>query len=291
MKNYTMTQPVANSVKGRRLLPSLLDETGTDTPERIYASWPRTRDLADGFQDVSHGQVLRAADALATWLTERHGVSKDFETLAYAGIGDLRYALFFFAAAKCGYKALFVSPRNPVEQNVSLLEQTKCNKFFYAEEMVNTARGLQQAIGEDLLEVILVAQFDECLDAYTKPYPFTKSFEEAMFDPVVVLHSSGSTGAPKPIIQNHKFFTTNDQVLPSVDGRQNGGSALWDYEGGGYYFTPFPSYHLAGFNSLTTPLFGRSCSLLLGFPDRPATPEMVRCLWRQNTHTNQSAVA
>ena len=42
--------------------------------------------------------------------------------------------------------------------------------------------------------VASIAPLDDWIASYTKPCPFQKSFEEAKYDPVLVLHSSGSTG-------------------------------------------------------------------------------------------------
>ena len=262
--------------KGSRLLPSILDHIGTNTPNRIFASVPRTHDIGDGFRDITFGEILRAVDALATWLSKTFGVSEDFETLAYTGVADLRYTIFFYAVVKCGYKALLPSSRNPTPQNISLLQQTGCTKFFHSLELTSLAKELQRSFENELLQTVELADFDHWLNQYENPYPFTKSFEEARFDPILVLHSSGSTGAPKPITQTHQYFANCDRTLPQIPGRQNGGEILWNYEGGGYFLCPFPPYHLAGFISyIYHPVFGKSCSLLLGFPDRPALPELV----------------
>lgn len=185
---------LSSTEKGSRLLPSVLDRTGTETPNRIYASIPLSHDIADGFRDITHGEVLHAVDALAAWLTESFGVSNDFETLAYTGIADLRYTIFFYASVKCGYKVLFASSRNPSHQNVSLLKQTNCNKFFYSPEMASVVEEIQLTMGKELLETFELASFDMWLKAYKIPYPFKKTFAEARFDPILVLHSSGSTG-------------------------------------------------------------------------------------------------
>ena len=52
---------------------------------------------------------------------------------------------------------------------------------------------------EDLLSEELVPQ-----------YPYEKSFEEAKLDVYLVLHTSGSTGLPKPIPINHAYSAALD---------------------------------------------------------------------------------
>ena len=90
---------------GRRLLPQVLDELSSCTPERLYATIPRlTRDLSQGFHDLTVKDVARCVDALAWWLQEEIGGSESFETLCYIGIPDIRSAMIFLAAIKCGYK-------------------------------------------------------------------------------------------------------------------------------------------------------------------------------------------
>jgi len=41
-------------------------------------------------------------------------------------------------------------------------------------------------------------------------YDFNKTFEQAKKDPFVILHTSGSTGLPKPIVLTHGWFSTLD---------------------------------------------------------------------------------
>lgn len=90
---------------GRRLLPQVLDDMSSSTPERLYATIPRiTKDLSQGFHAITVKDVARCVNALAWWLQEEVGRSDGFETLCYIGIPDIRGAIFFLAAIKCGYK-------------------------------------------------------------------------------------------------------------------------------------------------------------------------------------------
>ena len=89
---------------GQRLLPQLLDELSKTTPDRLYASYPCSVDISQGFRDVAFQDMARAADSFAWWIHNRYGRSDEFESLAYMGIPDLRTPIIFFAAVKCGYK-------------------------------------------------------------------------------------------------------------------------------------------------------------------------------------------
>ncbi|KAL8832155.1 MAG: hypothetical protein Q9191_000428 [Dirinaria sp. TL-2023a] len=56
-----------------------------------------------------------------------------------------------------------------------------------------------------------------------RSYPYDKSFEQAASDPIAIVHTSGSTGMPKPIVWNHGMYAAIDaQSIPSsLAGRRN----------------------------------------------------------------------
>jgi hypothetical protein len=90
---------------GYRLMVSVVDETATTNPKEVFASIPKSTDLCDGWRDISTAELAHAIN-FTTWLiVETIGASKNFETLAYLGISDIRYAAFCLAAVKAGYKA------------------------------------------------------------------------------------------------------------------------------------------------------------------------------------------
>lgn len=48
------------------------------------------------------------------------------------------------------------------------------------------------------MQTSMVAPLDDWL-IDGPPFPYAKSFNEARWDPLVILHTSGSTGLPKPV--------------------------------------------------------------------------------------------
>lgn len=100
-----------NSAHGNRTLPGALDELASATPNRLYASIPKDRDLANGFLDVSCADMARCANYMAHWILKSRGPGREFETVAYFGIPDLRSAAVFLGAVKAGYKVRCCSQR------------------------------------------------------------------------------------------------------------------------------------------------------------------------------------
>ena len=80
-----------------------------------------------------------------------------------------------------------------------------------------------------------------------KPYLYLKSWEEAVNDPFCFLHTSGTTGVPKPIPWSHGLIGTMDAIrlLPPVDGDE--GLLPWtaDWKEGDRIYSSFPMSHVS----------------------------------------------
>ncbi|KAF2256018.1 acetyl-CoA synthetase-like protein [Trematosphaeria pertusa] len=266
---------------GNRTLPQALDDLATSIPDRLYASVPRDRDLSNGFADVSCGDMARCVNFTAHWISTTLGRSESFETLAYIGIPDLRSAAVFLGAVKCGYRVLLPSPRNPPATNMSLMEQTNCTRVLHAAEVAPVIKPLV-ALRKDLV-CLEIPSFRDMLGSRPEPFPYEKPFADAQDDPIVVLHSSGSTGLPKPITMTHATFAVldNERYLPKVPGRRNRDYSIWDFNGGGRFYTVFPYFHLAGFLSLLiNPIFTESSSPVLGPPLMPPSGALLKEVMR-----------
>ncbi|MCJ1421898.1 hypothetical protein MMC32_008265 [Xylographa parallela] len=233
-----------NIIYGERLLPQVLDQYARTDPQRVYGSYAISSDLTRGFRDVTMNEMANAVDFFAWWIKDTVGESDHFEAMAYT---------------------LLLGPRNAAIQNQNLLERTQCTKLLYSSEMTRVVEPLQGICPQ--LTVIEVQTLDELLSKCSRRFIFNKTFADAQKDPILVIHSSGSTGNPKLITMTHGTLsaTDNDRYMPTPRGRLPQNGAQFNFKGGGRFFSCFPPYHLAGIQAiLILPLFSTSATIVLG---------------------------
>ncbi|KAI1655328.1 acetyl-CoA synthetase-like protein [Daldinia decipiens] len=92
-----------------------------------------------------------------------------------------------------------------------------------------------------------VPSFEQMLKSSPEHFEYEKTFDEARDDPVVILHSSGSTGVPKPITMTHGSFAVldNEHNLPQVPGRKKRDWSMWTFDGEARVYTVFPFFHVS----------------------------------------------
>jgi thioester reductase-like protein/acyl-CoA synthetase (AMP-forming)/AMP-acid ligase II len=241
---------------GKRVLPSLIDQIAKEDPNRLYISYPTGQDFSAPVRDVTFADFARAIDRAAGWIEEKLGKGENFQTIAWIGPQDIRYYFIALGAIKVGYKALLPSPRNSVSHHLHVLNKTDCNIILRDPET-----NLDHIKAEKEFQDITAPGLEWFLEeTEVKHYPYTKTYEEAKNDPAVVLHSSGSTGPPKPIVLTQGSLCTVD-AHHYLDHHSEYVPLTLSVDAGSKMYVPFPLFHAAG-------LLG-----ILGFPifyERPA---------------------
>ncbi|KAK7706321.1 hypothetical protein SLS64_007661 [Diaporthe eres] len=231
----------------KKLLPVAIDEIASKEPQRPWVSLPVDDwDLAQGFEDVTFEALANAINKVAHVIEAAFGRSSTFETFAYLGVPDIRYHLVQMAAIKTGFKVLLSSPLNSTNVHASLMQKTQCVALL-------SANG---ALVNDILRAhpvkhALIPELDDLLSLQDRaaPYPFHKSWDEGKLDPYMVLHSSGTTGDPKPIEYRHAFYGNawTYLFLPDVYGREHFVDLMYPGNGTRFLLTsaPFHAMHRA----------------------------------------------
>lgn len=135
---------------------------------------------------------------------------------------------------------LFLSPRNNPEANVHLLESLQCTKILSTQP---SPPGLDAIVKRRPVRMISVPGIHEWFEGPPATLrPFNKTFGQMRHKPFVIVHSSGSTGLPKPIALTHGSYAATRKLIetPLKD------SIYIHILQGGRLFNGFPFFHAGG---------------------------------------------
>ena len=141
----------------------------------------------------------------------------------------------------------FVSPRNSLEAQLSLIDDSKVAKIIVSADATVEAI-VKPVLRERPLHKFVIPELEYFLrDNYVDPMAFHGSFHEYRLKPWIMLHTSGSTGNPKVVTIKHGYATSNDSYWHSPNGNE-----LFDRIGNMRLFIPFPPFHMAGMIGCTS---------------------------------------
>jgi acyl-CoA synthetase (AMP-forming)/AMP-acid ligase II len=104
-----MTDNLLTSIRGKRLIPHIIDQVAQDDPDRCIYAIPRSSNPKHGWEEVTYKRLANAINRAAKILIEDCGpaVPNTFPTVAYIGANDIRYIIVLVAAIKAGYKVCY----------------------------------------------------------------------------------------------------------------------------------------------------------------------------------------
>ncbi|KAJ5118014.1 secondary metabolism biosynthetic enzyme [Penicillium atrosanguineum] len=228
-----------------QLLPNLIDHYARVKPDAIYAEYPRSPvSYAEGYRPITYRQFANVINGLASWLTETFGPGTG-EVLAYFGPNDVRYPALVLGAVKAGYCIFLTSPRNSIAAHESLLKSLECTKFLFSSPRPPPVTAVVDALQ---LESLDVPSVEDLLSTKHPHVEYDKTYPEDAADKMVVVHTSGSTGLPKPVVWSLETANAHMRMvaLNSVDEHENQHSWLR----GKRQFLTLPPFHAAGLASV-----------------------------------------
>ncbi|CAG8030682.1 unnamed protein product [Penicillium olsonii] len=112
--------------------------------------------------------------------------------------------------------------------------------------------------------------FDNIVASFSRSYSYDKTYQAIEDDSAVIIHSSGTTGVPKPIYLTHGFLGTIDKQtqVPVPDGRVSAIPNQLSHDD--LFLSTTPFFHLMGIFALVMSIFNRVPFVYLPATSSPA---------------------
>jgi thioester reductase-like protein/acyl-CoA synthetase (AMP-forming)/AMP-acid ligase II len=242
--NFESTTTTQHKMNCNQLLPTVIDDRARSDPHGAFTKVPILNNYDNGYQVVTNVNLTTAVDYVAGLIDSEFGQSIDHECIAYLGLSDLRYIIVLLAGIKTGFKLFFPSPRNSEEAQLSLLEGLSCSKLITTDP--NPAgTPLIERVMTDKLTIPSLDVLISLDPSQVTQWSYRKSFDQTRDDPIFVLHTSGSTGIPKPLTYTHEYISQvwHVQTLEPPEGF----TSVDELVRKGSYLVSLPPFHIAGF--------------------------------------------
>ncbi|KZP33068.1 acetyl-CoA synthetase-like protein [Athelia psychrophila] len=206
----TQTSAVYPPSDGSVLLPFLADfnlEHNASLPAYVYS------ETVGSLTKISFLEFGRAAHRAAHLLRPGHGESKGEVVAIITNIDKLLYEALFAGLMRAGFVPFPITPLNSAEAVVDMLQKSGCHRILTSHASLGALMAQISALvpPEHSLSIQEVPTMAQCYpvlghetaaDAFT-PYPAPSAPPE-MDGVVLIMHSSGSTGHPKPITETNR---------------------------------------------------------------------------------------
>ncbi|KAI0518045.1 acetyl-CoA synthetase-like protein [Xylaria bambusicola] len=223
------------------LLPHIVDRVARDAPDTPYGLWLiSSMSYEEGYQTITYSQLANAVNGLAWWFAEHLGPGQG-DVVVYIGPNDLRLTALLLATIKTNYVIFFSSPRNSPAAHKALLETLKCKTLVTISPAPPPALAILEVVQPQKLTI---PEVDELVGKVYEHYKCDRTYEKNGRDPIWAIHTSGSTGFPKPIIGTSEAIARHHNGTDTAP--PEGVRSLDHFERGRRMLTTLPPFHGAG---------------------------------------------
>jgi len=168
-------------------------------------------------------------------------IPKQYEdtTAGIYGNSNIDYTITIFGLGRLGYTTFILSPRLPASACVSLLRDANATILLHDSQYLSVAAKTANQLPLHLFPLLARGDYDHPNDT-TPPFARSGVDRSESSRKVILMHSSGTTGIPRPILYTHKDLFDFFSVAKASVG-----------------FLGFPLFHAHGFVSMVIAIYGR----------------------------------
>ncbi|KAE8420307.1 putative NRPS-like enzyme [Aspergillus pseudocaelatus] len=202
--------PPADGSQPPCIIDDALQNLVRDAPDEPLVGYPKSAHGVTDYEYYTPRDLHRFANgairALKSAGLPEFSHPTENRVVSILGPSNLDYIVSLFALSRMGYSILLLSTRLSTEAYCNLLALTKCNHVVYAP---SNQKAVEKVVEHSPVSTFLVPEFAN----YSKEpssAPSQHSWTpQASQKWAFIVHSSGSTGLPKPIFQTHGACISN----------------------------------------------------------------------------------
>ncbi|KAI1627955.1 hypothetical protein EDD37DRAFT_560252, partial [Exophiala viscosa] len=202
-----------------RTITELLSLRASELPNEPILGYPsHDHDYVEyTFSDLESFSA-RLAEIYSTVLPARSSSHQDARVVALLGLSNLGYSITALALSRLGFTVLFLSTRLSEAAYLSLLEATNCQHMVIHPSFHKIAASLKSSL--PALDVIEIRKQSEYASPHAPTFGHLQTLNPDLENSKIcwIIHSSGSTGLPKPIYQTHRAALGNYQQNMNMRG-------------------------------------------------------------------------
>ena len=206
------TPPLSPTLPAPRTIFELISIRARQLPDERILGYP-SHDAE--YVEYTFAQLealsLEAAEIYSQQLPVRRRSNEDARVIALLGLSNLDYVIATLALTRLGFTVLFLSTRISDTAYLSLLDATGCSNIIVDEAFRSKSNTLASS-SESLSthDIVTYAQYasGKALSTSSSSLP-TFDLDHESRKIAWIIHSSGSTGLPKPILQTHQAALLN----------------------------------------------------------------------------------
>lgn len=142
-------------------------------------------------------------------------MQSDLKRVALLGPTNLDWVSSLFGLSRAGYTILALSPRLSSQAIVKLMEETYCESLIYhpSAQLVSTVNQVKAVTSAQTLSILPRSGYDRP-GSIEVPFHRNVNLAEERKRYAIIVHSSGSTGLPKPTGFTHARYTQPYPIGP-----------------------------------------------------------------------------
>ncbi|KAI0004734.1 acetyl-CoA synthetase-like protein [Xylariaceae sp. FL0662B] len=242
-----------------RVLDDIISYRAADDPPVPILGYPKTADGVNNYEYFTGQQLDWFINGAVDYFIESGFKPATRKVIGILAPSDVDFVVTFFALSRLGYTVLCLSLRLPPIAIVNLLRRTNCTTVAHGHDRQIAANiaSINQGQTIRLVAVPTRASYGNWSLSNKVSYLGQFDYEKESDEICLIMHSSGSTGLPKPVFLTHKNVLTHP-----VQGA------------GMHNFGTLPLYHMYGLSTTLQAMYMRKTASLFS-ATQPLTADNI----------------